>query len=709
VVVSLVAGALVWPLLRNAFTIRRPSQRRTADVEGGRESRFLAEAMPQIVWTATPDGAVDYFNEHWLEYTGLTFDQTQGWGWASVLHPDDLANCVNVWTHAVQSGTPYEIEYRLKRASDGAYRWHLGRALPFRDASGSIIKWFGICTDIDDQKRASEAAGRLTEQLRLNASLGADLTARKRAEAALVVSEQRFREVEEHAPIGLALVALDGPFIRVNPALCALTGYHRAELLSMTFGMLTHPDDRDADLAFVKRALSGEIATYEMEKRYVHKDGGIVWVLLNACLVRDDTGSPSYFLTQIQDISARKAVQEELRSAQLAALAATDAKSRFLATMSHEIRTPMNGIIGMTELLSLSQLSDEQHGYVEIVRNCGRSLLRVLNDILDYSKIEAGKLELECVGFDVSSQVESVVSLIKPQFNAKGVSVSVQIDPDLPSILAGDPSRVRQVLMNLVGNALKFTPAGGSVRVVVGMDSGSSPTMVAVRIAVIDNGVGVAPEARDQLFVPFSQVDSSTTRKYGGTGLGLSICKQLVNLMQGQIGVDRPANGGASFWFVIPLARHAGPEHIGAAPEREAGERRASARMRSERVLLAEDNDVNSFLATRQFKQLGFDVSVVTNGLEAVLAVQREHFDIVFMDCHMPELDGWTAAKQIRGLASDLRARVPIVALTADAQAADQQACLDAGMDDYISKPATLTDLEAALARWLPNKHTSAA
>lgn len=671
--------------------------------ESERRYVSLAEAMPQIVWTATPEGALDYYNARWYDYSGMTFGQTRGWGWAAVLHPDDVANCVKVWTYALTSGTPFEVEYRFKRASDGAYRWHLGRALPVRDADGSIMKWFGTCTDIDDQKRASEAVGRLTEQLRLNSILERDLAGRKRAEAALQASDELFRQVEDHAPSGLALVALDGSFIRVNPTLCALLGYSRAELLSMTFQVLTHPDDLETDLAHLEQTLKGTIAEYAMEKRYFHKDGSLVWVLLSVSLVRDDARAPSYFIAQILDIGARKAAEAAADRAQAAVLVAMDAKSRFLAAMSHEIRTPMNGIIGMAELLSLSQLSEEQRECVKIVCDSGRSLLRVLNDILDYSKIEAGKLELEITNFELSSQIASLVSLLAPQFTTNGVSMSTQIDPGLPPTVEGDPSRLRQILINLVGNALKFTPHGGTVRLVVAAEPMGQGTAIPVRFAVVDSGVGIAPELQDRLFKPFSQVDGSTTRKHGGTGLGLSICKQLVELMNGQIGVDSAAGKGSSFWFTIPFRRHTGPDRALEAPVREMDERRATERMRSESVLLAEDNEVNALLAIKQFKRLGLSVSVVPNGREAVKALQREHFDIVFMDCHMPELDGLAATREIRDLPSDRARRVPIVAMTADAQVEDQRACLAAGMDDYISKPATLTDLRTALARWLPN------
>jgi PAS domain S-box-containing protein len=537
-------------------------------------------------------------------------------------------------------------------------------------------------------------------QLRHTEKLEQDLILRNHVEAALRASEERYRQVEEHAPIGLALIGFDGSFLRVNPALCRLTGYSEAELLATTFEKLTHPDDTVVDVSHIGRAFEAT-AKYEVEKRYLHKDGRTVWVHFNASIVHRDDGRAGYFIGQIQDITARKVAEQAIDEAQRSVLAAAEAKSRFLATMSHEIRTPMNGIIGMTELLALSHLSPEQNELVAVARDSGQSLLRVLDDILDYSKIEAGKLELEFLDFDVQSQVRSVVALFAPQYAASDVTLTVHVEANVPIAVKGDPGRVRQILMNLVGNALKFTPAGGSVRVVVSTGASSGGERP-VRFAIIDSGVGIAPDLLHRLFRPFSQADDSTTRKYGGTGLGLSICKQLVELMGGTIGVTSSLGSGSTFWFAIPFLSSSRRQPVLDAPAREMGERRADVKPRCERLLLAEDNEVNTLLAIKQFKRFGLEATVVSNGRAAVDACANEPFDIIFMDCNMPVMDGFEATKAIRQSATDGGRHIPIVAMTANASTTDRDACIAAGMDDFVTKPVSLPDLRMLLERWLP-------
>lgn len=549
------------------------------------------------------------------------------------------------------------------------------------------------------QSTLAETAGAFAAQKRLNEKLEHDLQARKRAEAALRSSDELFSQVEQHAPIGLALVTLAGDFIRVNPALCRITNYGKETLTAMTYQMLLHPEDVAADAANVEAALSGASSSYESEQRYLLEDGRVVWVCLNCSLVRDQ-GEPSYFIRQIQDIGDRKASERELELARASALAAADAKSRFVAMMSHEIRTPMNGIIGMTELLGVSPLNEEQKECVGVVRDSGRSLLRVLDDILDYSKIEAGKLVLENVDFNLRRSIESVESLMRPQFAAKGVSLTLQID-DVVTDVQGDPGRFRQILLNLVGNALKFTPPGGKVGISATAGARSAAT-IPFLFTVRDSGPGIVPEARHRLFQPFSQAEESTTRTHGGTGLGLSICKQLVTLMGGAIGVDDAPTRGSAFWFSLRFTQGSGAAAAPNAPERALGGRGGAFARRSENVLLAEDNAINVLLAVKQFKRLGFDVTVVADGRAAVKAVVNRRFDAIFMDCHMPELDGFEATREIRKLPLDVADPTPIIAMTANAQAEDRERCLAAGMDDYVAKPVTLDALRDILARWIP-------
>ncbi|MBD5656230.1 MAG: response regulator, partial [Candidatus Eremiobacteraeota bacterium] len=423
------------------------------------------------------------------------------------------------------------------------------------------------------------------------------------------------------------------------------------------------------------------------------------WHLVRGVPFGDDSEHARRWIVTGADIEERKAAEAAYSALHEAALAATEAKSRFLATMSHEIRTPMNGVIGMTELLLSTQLSSEQNEYTQIVYDSGRSLLRLLNDILDYSKIEAGKLELETIEFELPKQIDSVAHLMRSQFESKAISFSMSIDPSIPECVMGDPGRLRQILINLIGNALKFTPSGGSVHVIV-TSEGTEANRVPIRVLVEDTGIGMQPDVVERLFQPFAQGDDSTTRKYGGTGLGLSICSQLVSLMSGTIGVESTVGQGSSFWFCVDFTLPAASQVFvrDVLPAREI----ESVRGRAGKILLVEDNDINTRLAVAQFKKIGFDIGVAVNGRRAVEAVQRENFDLVFMDCQMPEMDGFAATSEIRRLESGTFRRLPIVAMTADARHEDHERCLAAGMDDYLSKPTTLGKLREVVDRWLP-------
>jgi len=524
------------------------------------------------------------------------------------------------------------------------------------------------------------------------------LAERRRNKAELHERERRFEATFEQAAVGIAHVATDGRWLRVNRKLCEILGYSQEELLQLTFQDITHPEDLGADLDLMRQTLAGEIPSYTLEKRYITKDGSTVWIKLTVSLIRDEAGAPDYFISVVEDISTRKGAEQELLVAKEDAEAASRAKSEFLANMSHEIRTPLNGVLGMLQLLIGGATPEEQKRFTGMAFEAGRRLLLLLNDILDFSRVEAGGVTLASAPFSVRGLFKSVYNLFLVTSSNKNLALLFSVDPKVPDMLVGDEARIRQILFNLVGNAIKFTPAG-SVRV----EAWTHPWRqeagkVWFYFSVSDTGIGIPDDKISHVFERFTQTDSSYTRQYEGAGLGLAIVKRITRLMGGDIAVDSEVGAGTTVYVRLVLDK-AGRD---ARPESAASEGQPDAEPRRLRILLAEDEVVSQLATQLMLQRLGHKVTCVGNGSEAVAAFSRAEFDAILMDVQMPVMDGVVATRTIRS-STDLgrKAEVPIIALTAYALAGDREKFLAAGMDDYVPKPLQEQDIVAALKRVL--------
>ncbi len=524
-----------------------------------------------------------------------------------------------------------------------------------------------------------------------------NITERKQAEQALRGSEEKFRQLAENIrEVFWMMSPAANEILYVSPAYEQVWGRTCESLYQnpMSWAEAIHPDDLESAHLVYARQVQGEATVSEYRIRT--SDGQEKWIRDQGFPVRGQDGQVIRMVGVAEDITERKRYEAELIHAREGADASNRAKSRFLANMSHEIRTPMNGVIGMVQLLLETNLTPEQRQFATVARGSGRTLLTLIDDILDLSKIEARKITLENLSFNLRETVEQVVHLLRVQASGKGLRFHSRVSPEIPPLLRGDAHRLQQILTNLCANAIKFT-GQGEVTLDAALECRGDGTGT-VRFTVSDTGIGIRPDQIGALFSPFVQADDSTTRKYGGTGLGLAISKQLVEMMGGTIGVDSREGQGSVFWFTA-VFELAPPDEQALASD--PGDKRTGATImgRTARILVAEDNATNRDVALAQLRKLGYEATAVANGAEAVDAIGHGAYDLVLMDCEMPVMDGFEATRRIR---ASLQPRIPIVAITANAMPADRARCLREGMNDYLAKPVDMWHLGDVLSKWLP-------
>ncbi|KAI0126916.1 ethylene receptor [Xylariales sp. AK1849] len=734
--------------------------------------KLICDTMPQMVWTTTPEGLHDFFNSRWYDYTGLSPEDSLGLGWKNPFHPDDMPSSLRRWKHSLATGDEYMTEYRCL-SKEGEWRWMLGRALPQRNKqTGKIEKWFGTCTDVHESLETKAAAKQMRQQL---------LSVLSHAKTTIfsVDQEQRVTMLEgailwggnkegrnegnggsgsesEDDMYAMKYIGknVNGVFNDLNPQMrqgevpAFLAPMHEMFAGKRTQELVQEHEINDHFFRTRFIPLFGkQIRDGPMNERPVE---GAIGVVMDVTELKE----------RESHIKAQAKEKRQLLANEAAAKEANRLKSQFLANMSHEIRTPITGVIGMAELLSDMDLSEEQSEYAENITRSANALLTIINDILDFSKVESGRLDIEEVQFSLSVVVQDVSKMLSFAAERKNLAFRSDVSADVAKELCvlGDPGRVRQIITNLLTNSIKFTNSG-YVNFSVSKEK-ETDDMIEIKFVVEDTGIGIEEAVRKRLFKPFSQGDPSTARKFGGTGLGLTISKNLLELMRGRITLESSVGNGTTATFWVPFnkpqtAQMSSLVEIGPLPDRLQSEMSVSCnsseyehlihtppgelsvdKTRSPRraksahlplplqlgidadlpmserakimVLVVEDNAINQQIATKTIKKLGFNVDAAWNGKEALEYMDASQQgimskpDIILMDVQMPVIDGYKATHILRhhvpyrAYARD----VPIVAMTASAIQGDREKCTKAGMDDYLAKPVKSKVLERMLIRW---------
>ncbi|MNK13886.1 Sensory/regulatory protein RpfC [compost metagenome] len=578
----------------------------------------------------------------------------------------DRRKLADLIQRGVEHGEGYLAKLQITRP-DGEERRVLTHAETEVDETGRVIAMFGVFQDVTEQERVLARARR---------------------------DEGRYRLLAENIGDVITRVKMDGSSKYISPAIQQLLGWTFEEMSGQSQDYV-YPEDRPLVLKAIREAVKNGTPS-RLEHRAVHRDGTVIWVECTFKALTDENGHVDDVVVVIRDMTRRRALEDEVIEAKDRAEKAAQAKSEFLANMSHELRTPLTSVIGFSGLLQGSDaLPAQERVYVERIATASEALLGVINDILDYSKLEANAIEMDPEPFQVAALVDGAAAIVEGQCVAKGLSLKVVVDAAMPEVLTGDAGRLRQVMLNFLSNAVKFTGRGG-----VTLRVGGAPDAEGrwrLRVAVTDTGIGIPAEKVGLLFERFSQADASTTRVYGGTGLGLAISRRLIEIMGGEIGVDSQPGEGATFWFETPLAQGGALGRLASGDEDMA----APGGVADGRILMADDAPGNRELVSAILRGLGLEIDTVCDGAEAVQAMQTGAYDLVLMDVHMPVMDGLAATREIRRMQAGTGRRTPILALTANVQADQVARCLEAGMDGHLAKPIQIPELAGALGRWM--------
>ena len=651
--------------------------------------KAVIENAGYAIIAANPEGRITIFNPAAEKLLGYSAKEVVGKESPNIfhdpaeleLHADRISTELGrpvsrdeVFTIKADLNLPNDFEMYYIRKDGGRFPMQL-TVSAIRSSRGEITGYLGISRDITERKKAEKIVADALDQLRL---------------------------FIRNAPSAVAMLDRDLRYL-----ICSQRWIEDYRLLHTDLKGKSHyevfPNLPDRWKQIHARCLQGAVERCE-EDSFVREDGSVTWLRWEVRPWHDSSGEIGGIIMASEDITqikkselalqeANSRLKEAFRREEALASHAQDAnraKSEFLANMSHEIRTPMNGVVGMTALLMETGLTSEQRQYLSVIQTSSETLLTIINDILDFSKIEARRLELENVDFDVRDLIHSCAKILEFTATSKGLSVIHEVSPDVPRYVKGDPIRLRQVLLNLGNNAVKFTEHG-SIHIFLSLTADRKQLC----FRVVDTGVGITQKQRERLFHPFSQGDASTTRTHGGTGLGLVICKHLVELMGGHISAESEPGAGTEFKFTIALHEGA-PVKSSPAMEPE-----QLARVTGLRVLLAEDNHINQKVALAMLRRLGCESLAMETGQAAIEALSAQDFDVVLMDCQMPVMDGYLATRKIRAGEGHVRnPHIPIIAMTANAMSGDRDECLQAGMSDYLSKPIRPQTLASMLERW---------